>query len=64
MTAELNDHIENPVSSKTVRRELHTAGFHGRAAIRKPHKNFQPFPLFCPTPVCAAEAFTEVKGVQ
>ena len=33
--AELNDHLENPVSSKTVRRELHKAGFHGRAEIRK-----------------------------
>ena len=36
ITAELNDLIENPVSTKTVRRELHKAGFHGRAAIRKP----------------------------
>ena len=36
ITAEINDHLENPVSSKTVRRELHKAGFHGRAAIRKP----------------------------
>ena len=35
ITVELNDHLEDPVSSKTVRRELHKAGFHGRAAIRK-----------------------------
>ena len=39
ITAELNDHLENPVSSKGVRKKLHKAGFHGRAAIRKPHKN-------------------------
>ena len=31
--AGLNDHLENPVFSKAVR-ELHKAGFHGRAAIR------------------------------
>ena len=37
MTAELNDHLEKPVSSKTVRRELHEAGFHGSAATRKPY---------------------------
>ena len=38
MSAELHDHLENPVSSKTVRRELHKAGFHGGgAAIRKPY---------------------------
>ena len=35
ITAELNNHFENPVSSKAVRRELHKAGFHRRAAIRK-----------------------------
>ena len=38
ITAELNDHLENPIPLKTVRRELHKAGFHGRAAIRKPYK--------------------------
>ena len=32
--AELNDHLEKPVCSKTVRRELHKAGFQGGAAIR------------------------------
>ena len=36
ITVELNDHFKNPVSSKTVRREQPKAGFHGRAAIRKP----------------------------
>ena len=35
--ADLNDHHKNIVSSKTVRRELHKAGFHRRAAIRKPY---------------------------
>ena len=37
ITAELNDHLENSVSSKTVRSELHEAGFHEWAAIRKPY---------------------------
>ena len=37
ITVELNDHLQNPVFSKTIRRELHKAGFHGRAAIRKPY---------------------------
>ena len=36
IAAELNDHFENSVSTKTIRRELHKAGFHERAAIRKP----------------------------
>ena len=36
ITAELNDHLEKPVSSKTIR-ELQKVGFHGRAAIRKPY---------------------------
>ena len=36
ITAELNDHLKKPVSSKTGRRELHKAGFHTRAAVRKP----------------------------
>ena len=40
---QVNDHLENPVSSKTIRRELHKAGFHGRAAII--------ISLFCPIPV-------------
>ena len=37
ITAELNDHLQNPFSSKTVRREPHKVGFYGRAAIRKPY---------------------------
>ena len=39
ITAELNDHLEDPVSSKTVRKELHRTGFPGRAAIRKSYQN-------------------------
>lgn len=36
MTAELNSHLNNPVSTKTVRRELHKSNIYGRAAISKP----------------------------
>ena len=35
ITAELNDHFSNPVSSKPLRRELHKSIFYGVAAIRK-----------------------------
>jgi hypothetical protein len=34
-TAELNIHLEDPVSTKTARRELHKANIHGRPAIAK-----------------------------
>jgi hypothetical protein len=34
--AELNIHIEDPVSTKTVRRELQISNIHGRAATAKP----------------------------
>jgi hypothetical protein len=34
--AELNIHLEDPVSTKTVRRELHRSTIHGRAATAKP----------------------------
>ena len=37
ITAELNNHLEKPVFSKTAGRELHKTGFHRRAAIRKPY---------------------------
>ena len=37
ITAKLNNHLENPISLKTVRKGLHKARFHGRAAIRKPY---------------------------
>jgi hypothetical protein len=37
-TAELNIHLEDPVSTKTVQRELHKSNIHGRAAIAKPLK--------------------------
>lgn len=36
ITAELNVHLNSPVSTKTVRRELHRVNIHGRAAIAKP----------------------------
>jgi transposase len=36
VTAELNIHLEDPVSTKTVRRELHKSNIHDRAAIVKP----------------------------
>lgn len=36
VTAELNTHLSNTVSIKTVRRELHKAKIYGRAAIAKP----------------------------
>jgi hypothetical protein len=35
-TAELNIHLEDPVSTKTVQRGLHRSNIHGRAAIAKP----------------------------
>ena len=37
ITTEMNDHLEDPVSTKTVRRELNKAGLNGRDAIRKPY---------------------------
>jgi hypothetical protein len=36
VTAKLNIHLEDPVFSQTVRRELHKSNIHGRAAIVKP----------------------------
>ena len=36
MTAELSTHPEDPVSTKTVRRELHKSNVHDRVAIAKP----------------------------
>jgi transposase len=36
VTAELNAHLSNTISTKTVRRELHKANIYGRAAIAKP----------------------------
>ena len=52
ISAAVNDHFENPVSLKTVRRELHKVRFLGRAAIRKPIKITLKFPdvsIFCLT---------------
>jgi hypothetical protein len=36
VTAELKNHLEDPVSTKTVRRELHKSNSHGGVAISKP----------------------------
>jgi hypothetical protein len=36
VTAELNIHLEDRVSTKAVRRELHKSNIHGRAAVAKP----------------------------
>jgi hypothetical protein len=36
VTAELNIHLEYPVSTKTVQHEVHKSNIHGRAAIVKP----------------------------
>lgn len=35
-TAALNDTMDTPISTRTVRRELHNMNLHGRAAISKP----------------------------
>lgn len=36
ITSEMNTHLQNPVSTKTIQRELHAASIHGRVAIPKP----------------------------
>jgi len=36
LTAELNIHLEDPVSTKRVRRELHKSNIRGTAATAKP----------------------------
>jgi hypothetical protein len=36
VTAELNIHLEDPASTKTVRRELHKSNIHGGAANTEP----------------------------
>ncbi|XP_029635029.1 uncharacterized protein LOC115210567 [Octopus sinensis] len=44
VTTELNQHLTNPVSNKTVRHELNKTGYHGRTAIWKPllsHQSIQ-----------------------
>jgi transposase len=35
-TAAQNNHLEDPVSTKTVQHELHKTNIHGRAAVAKP----------------------------
>ena len=36
ITSEMNTRLQNPVSTKTIQRELHAASIHGRVAIPKP----------------------------
>jgi hypothetical protein len=36
VSAELNIHLEGPVSTKAARHELYKSNIHGRAAIAKP----------------------------
>jgi hypothetical protein len=36
VTAEMNIDLEDPVCTKTVRRELHKSNIHGRATIAEP----------------------------
>ena len=36
VTTELNIHLDDPVSTKLVRQELHKSNIHGRAAIATP----------------------------
>ena len=36
ITAEMNNHLQDPVSTKTIQRELHSVNIHGRVAIPKP----------------------------
>jgi hypothetical protein len=51
VTVELNVLLEDPVSTKTVRRELHISSIHGRAAIAKPlitESNAQMRKRWCP----------------
>ena len=38
ITAELYEHLENPVSSNTLKRELRKTGLHGKVAIRNHFK--------------------------
>ena len=36
ITSKMNNHLQDPVSTKTIKRELHAANIYGRVAIRKP----------------------------
>ncbi|XP_071037679.1 uncharacterized protein [Parasteatoda tepidariorum] len=36
ITSEMNTHLQNPISMKTIQRELRAANIHGRVAIPKP----------------------------
>ena len=51
ITVEPNDHLENPVSSKSVRSRISRKSCNQKT-IKINVWNFQMFPLFCPTCVC------------
>ncbi|GFV35330.1 transposable element Tcb1 transposase [Trichonephila clavipes] len=36
ITSEVNSHLRNPISARTVQRELHASNLYGRVGIRKP----------------------------
>ncbi|GFS59419.1 transposable element Tcb1 transposase [Trichonephila clavipes] len=36
ITSEVNSHLRNPISARTVQRELHASNLFGRVGIRKP----------------------------
>ncbi|GFV62093.1 transposable element Tcb1 transposase [Trichonephila clavipes] len=36
ITSEVNSHLRNPISARTVQRELHATNLYGRVGIRKP----------------------------
>ncbi|GFT99625.1 transposable element Tcb1 transposase [Trichonephila clavipes] len=37
ITSEVNSHLPNPLSERTVQRELHASNLYGRVGIRKSH---------------------------
>jgi hypothetical protein len=49
VTAELNIHLQDPVSTKTVQRELHKSNIHGRAVIAKPLITESNAQMSCPS---------------
>jgi hypothetical protein len=58
LTAELNIHLEEPASTKTVRREHQKSNIHGRAAIARQfalQKDRQQADLFHPSSCCATK---------
>ncbi|GFU85225.1 transposable element Tcb1 transposase [Trichonephila clavipes] len=37
ITSEVNSHLRNPISARTIQRELHASNLYGRVGTRKPH---------------------------